>query len=61
MTIYWYFYSLDFNLIDQFWFKLKKHVYKICLDIEEVRNNDKIVSKVLFKKLKKLLIVIDEI
>jgi transposase len=50
--IKWLFYSSDLNPIEHLWFYLKKMVYKVCLNIEQVCNDDEKVQMILFEVLK---------
>jgi len=50
--IKWLFYSSDLNSIEHLWFYLKKMVYKVCLNIEQVCNDDEKVQMILFEVLK---------
>lgn len=50
--INWPLYSLDLNLIEHLWFHLKKLMYNIAPDIEQVGGSDDMIQEALFQALK---------
>lgn len=55
----WLPYSLDFNLIEYLWYWLKKHVYDVRPDIEEVYGDVDYIQDVLYNVLEKVWTLID--
>lgn len=52
-TIDWSFYSPDLTVIEHIWVKLKKMIYQMCLNIEEMDGSKKKIKDVLLDALKK--------
>ena len=53
-------YSPDLNPIEHLWFHLKKMIYKVCPNIEQVCDDDEKVQKVLFDALEEVWLRLSE-
>lgn len=52
-------YLLDLNLIEHLWYRLKKHVYDVRPDIEEVGGNKEYIQEVLYEALEKVWTLVE--
>lgn len=55
----WPLYSPNLNPIEHLWFRLKKLVYSVRLDIEQVGGSAEAVREVLYKTLKRAWTIIE--